>query len=353
LIPFNKICFFPEELKEIEEINNKVLHSKNYLNGNYNRLLEQKISEHTGWNYVLLVGNCTDALEIILRAHTTSKFINTIGNAGKPNISAIINAGKEPVFHDVELDGLIHKTYSGDCLFTNLYGNLLDDSILNKNTIVDSAQHFSSYKQSKARAVCYSFYPTKPLGALSDGGAICTDDLNLYNKCKEIAQYGGEDCNGRNSRMNEFTAAILTVRLKYYIQHDEKRKEIARFYDKFFSDNGYKNYLKSALYNIDNITTPSFNGRYSTTDNPVNKTYYNIHLYTLLIENREDTIKHLRDNNIETKIHYSFNPKIDRLVNTNLITNHILSIPIYSDMDYTTSYYIAKTLKEIAKPIKL
>lgn len=137
----------------------------------------------------------------------------------------------------------------------------------------------------------FSFYPGKNLGAFGDAGAITTNDENIYNKVKTLANYGSDKkyhflFRGRNSRLDEMQAAILDVKLPYLDADNERRREIANYYLKHITN--------------PKIILPDMNG----TDEKSNVW----HVFPVRIENRDEFQQYLTDNEIQTIIHYPVAP---------------------------------------------
>lgn len=333
-ILFNKICFFAKEKQRIQDAMDKVLKSGNYIKGFHYNILKEHLSYYTGWKYISLVGNCTDAIEIALKAmkdidnYEDKPIVVSQANAGKPTLSAITNAECKLELLDVEKTGLIDYSKSEDyydfLIPVDLYGQIDDgDSIL--PIIRDCAQSFGRPKDSSL-AHCYSFYPTKPLGALGDGGAIGTDWERFHYKCEDIANYGTETI-GRNSRLDEIQAAILLARLPYVEDHRKLREEIGLQYEK-------------------KLRPLEFSHRYIHSDDTW-------HIYHILVENREESIKSLNEAGIEIKIHYEwskFSESLPYLKNTLIYNKHVLSLPIYSDLLKEDVNYIIENVKKYCKP---
>ena len=185
------------------------------------------------------------------------------------------------------------------CIVTHLYGFPNDmDQILNvckkkKITIIeDLAQsHLAKYKNKLVgnfgKISTLSFYPSKNLGALGDGGAVITNSNDLYNKCKIFANYGAtnfKDPNhktiGINSRMDEIQAAFLLEKLKYLDKEINLRIKLAKKYDSFCD--------KLKIRRIE--TKKNFKNVY--------------HIYPILIKNRDKIKKMMLKKNISTQIHY-------------------------------------------------
>ena len=160
--------------------------------------------------------------------------------------------------------------------------------------IEDSAQAHGAFYQGKrvgnlGDASGFSFYPGKNLGCMGDGGAITTNDKDLYEKVKAIANYGSDRkyhhiYKGVNSRLDELQAAVLDVRLKYLDEDNKRRREIANYY-------------------LKNIHNAKINLRRPYSDEA------NVwHIFPIRTDNREDLQKYLESHGIQTNIHYPTPP---------------------------------------------
>jgi dTDP-4-amino-4,6-dideoxygalactose transaminase len=167
-------------------------------------------------------------------------------------------------------------------------------------------------------AAGHSFYPGKNLGALGDGGAVTTNDPELAAAVRALANYGSSKkyvfkYTGRNSRLDEIQAAVLDVKLKYLIEDNAHRKEVAKYY-------------------IENISNPLI----SLPDTlPYESNAF--HLFPILCEKRDELQKYLEDNGVGTVIHYPIPPHKQEcykewndmsLPITEYIADHELSLPI-------------------------
>ena len=218
---------------------------------------------------------------------------------------AILAVGAKPVFVDIndrgQLDAslveakITKKTKA--ILPVNLYGLSPDYQLLKKLAkkhhlpiIEDAAQaHGSYYQQAKLGTFgdisCFSFYPTKNLGAFGDGGAIATNNEKIADTIRQLRNYGQKDRYihnkyGLNSRLDEIQASILRVRLKYLDQDNNKRRLIAR------------EYLKK-LKGLKQVTSLS-----QTTKD------LNFHLFVVKVKKRSELMEHLSVNGIPSLIHY-------------------------------------------------
>jgi dTDP-4-amino-4,6-dideoxygalactose transaminase len=240
----------------------------------------------------------------------------------------------EPNIHTYNLDvskieaAITNKTKA--ILTVHLYGqNSIDDQMLeicsknNLKLIEDGAQSHGAEWNDKISggigdAAGHSFYPGKNIGALGDAGAVTTNDEELANTVRALGNYGSNDkyinlYKGLNSRLDEIQAAVLNVKLKYYSKEIKRRQFVANFY----------------LKNIDNplISLPTI----------INKNSHVWHLFVVRTKYRKKLQKHLKENNIETLIHYPIPPHKQQAYSsfnklsfpiTEKISNEVLSLPI-------------------------
>ena len=244
--------------KEINKSINRVLESGNYILGNEVKLFERDFSKYIGLKYSIAVNSGTDALHIALIAcgikHNDE--VLTVSNTAVATASAIVLANAKPKFVDINKENYlidytkIEKSITKKTkaiIPVHLYGNTVDmDKILKIDKkyklkiIEDCAQaHGAKFKNKKVGsfgdASCFSFYPTKNLGALGDGGMILTNNLKIYTSSKLMREYGWKDryissIKGWNSRLDEIQAAILRVKIKYLDKDNAKRIKIAKKY---------------------------------------------------------------------------------------------------------------------------
>ena len=184
--------------------------------------------------------------------------VATVANAGGYSTTAIRSVGAEPVYIDIDPYSMNMSAASLSArltpavravIATHLYGRMADLPALLTVTsragvplVEDCAQaHGAAIGGRKAGSwgalACFSFYPTKNLGALGDGGAITTNDEGLAQRAKSLRQYGWSAkyrCTeyGRNSRMDEMQAAILRSKLPYLDRSNARRREIASILDR-------------------------------------------------------------------------------------------------------------------------
>jgi dTDP-3-amino-3,4,6-trideoxy-alpha-D-glucose transaminase len=231
-----------------------------YILGQEVNSFERKLAIYCGAKYAVGCGNGMDALEISLHAlglQAGQKVLTTPLSAFATTL-AIVRAGGVPVFCDVDEYGLLDLDQADACLQTypeirfmipvHLYGHAVDLDRLKKlmerhkiAIIEDAAQAIGARRNgqgvgSAGRTTCFSFYPTKNLGTLGDGGAIITNDEKVYTELTTLRNYGQQGRYihtriGLNSRLDELHAAILSQafmpRLSVWTQ---RRQDIAAFY---------------------------------------------------------------------------------------------------------------------------
>ena len=296
--------------KEIDESISRVLNSGRYILSKEVNSFEIDFGSYNNVNYCLGLASGTDAIILALRACGVCKGdeVITTPYTAYATISAIISTGAVPVFVDV-----CKETYLIDiekilsCISkktkaivpVHLFGNVVDIekliSLVGKNIYVieDASQsHGSSINNIKAGSMghigCFSFYPTKNLGAYGDGGAIITNNIDLYNKVKLMRMYGMSDkdhseIHGINSRLDEIQAAILAVKLKYLDKFNEQRNVIAK---------KYVDGLSKKLF-IHQKISPNV--------------YTNYHIFqTKFLQDRNSLVDFLKRKNIQTNIYYLF-----------------------------------------------
>ncbi|SVD06926.1 uncharacterized protein METZ01_LOCUS359780, partial [marine metagenome] len=185
---------------------------------------------------------------------------------------------------------------------------------------------------------CFSFYPTKNLGALGDAGAIITDDIKVYSKLLKLRQYGWNNnkvsiIDGYNTRIDEIQSLILRIKFKYFKKNISKKNTIAKLYN-------------DELRGLP-ILTPKLK----------KNVIHSFHLYVIRVNAsvRNKLIKFLQSKKIFCSIHYKrplhkmpiakkYFIKSD-LKNTNKIVNEIISLPMYAELKKYEVIYIIKQIK--------
>ena len=300
---------------EITTAVNQVLHSGWYLQGEHIALFEKKYAQYTGTKYCVTCGNGLDALCLILRAYIelgllkegdevivpANTYIATILSITENHLIPIL---VEPDINTLEIDEqLIEQAITprtraimlvhlyGRCAYTAFIGDICKRH--NLLLLEDNAQahgcHFGNNRTgSLGHAAAHSFYPGKNLGALGDAGAVTTDNEQLAQTIRSLANYGSTrkyefTFKGKNSRMDEIHAAVLNVKLPYLDKENQRRKQIAKAY-------------------LGGINNPHIT---LIKDNDRDNVY---HIFPILSPSRNRLQQYLKDNGIETMIHYPIPP---------------------------------------------
>lgn len=352
-IPGLRVPFYDSSRKitkyrsEINKAVERVLDSGNLVLGIEVASFEKEFADFLDAKYCLGTANGTDSLEIALiavGAGLGSK-VATCANAGGYSSTAITCIGATPVLMDVELESRNITIESVEyainqgaryVIATHLYGMAIKDidqisrMCQEKNVILieDCAQaHGAEISGRKVGTFgnisTFSFYPTKNLGALGDGGALITNDDELFAKLSKLRTYGWgekyrvEIARGRNSRLDEVQAAILRVFLRHLVSDNEKRLQIAQFYN-------------DTIQPVD-IQKPQWN-----------EGQYVAHIYALTSNSRNSLLGKLSHAGVGYAIHYPItdhhqiinNNKVLSLKNSELLSNSILSLPCYPELTH-------------------
>ena len=248
---------------EINEAVTRVVNGGWYLQGKENEKFEQHYADFIGTECCVGCANGLDALIWIFRAYMELGVMQpgdeviVPANTYIATILAITENGLKPVFvepklNTLELDddkieevmtartkaiALVHLY--GRCAYTDKIGDICKKYDL--KLVEDNAQaHGCKFTDGRVtgsigNAAGHSFYPGKNLGALGDGGAVTTNDEELAKAIRTLANYGSQKkyvfkYTGRNSRLDEIQAAVLDVKLKYLVEDNQHRKEVAHYY---------------------------------------------------------------------------------------------------------------------------
>ncbi|QAV25786.1 aminotransferase [Neobacillus thermocopriae] len=315
MIPFLDLKKINLQYKEeIEVAIARVLESGWYILGNEVASFEEEFAQYCGVKHCIGVANGLDALTLIIRAYGFGPGDEIIvpANTYIATILAISANGATPVLVEPDI-----KSYNLDpskieekitsktkgIIVVHLYGQVVNMDPINEiakkynlKVIEDAAQaHGAVYGDKRAGslgdAAGFSFYPGKNLGALGDGGAITTNDDELAEKLRALRNYGSHEkyknlFKGVNSRLDEIQAAILRVKLKYLDKDNENRRQIAEY---------YLNHIKN-----EKVILPIIESG--------NRLSHVWHLFVVRVENRDRFQKYLKENGIQTIIHYPIPP---------------------------------------------
>ena len=347
-------------MEEFRQAFERVMRSSQFIMGQEVKDFEAAAAEYLGVKHAVGVGNGTDALAICLRAMdvglgdevitTPFSFIATA--------EVIVALGAKPVFADINPDtynidpAKIEATITDKTrviLPVHLYGQAAEmEPILeiakrhNLNVLEDAAQAFgSTYKGRKVGGLgdltIFSFFPTKNLGALGDGGLITTDNDELYEKCRLIRVHGApkkyyHTLIGQNSRLDTLQAALLRIKLNYIETYNRKRADNAAVYNE-----GLKDVVKVPL------THPDCNHIY--------------HQYAIRTPKRDELKAFLNEAEIGVGIHYPYplhlQPALSYLglpegsyPEAESAAREVMSLPVYPELTEEQRSYVIEKIRE-------
>ena len=328
---------------------------------------EKKMGEFLSVKYVVGVNSGTDAIFLALKAHgiKDGDEVITTSHTATPTISAIRMTGAKPVFVDInESDmnmnpALIEKniTFKTKAIVpVHLYGYPADMSkiltVAKKHklfVIEDACQAHGAKFNGKfvgtlGHAGCFSFYPTKNLGAFGDAGAVVTKDKKIAESVKALRNYGevskfNNEIEGVNSRLDEIQAAVLIWGLSKLKVWNKKRSKYANFYIKELKD-------------LPLVLPPSGDDKFNCV----------WHLFVIRTEKRDELQAFLKKRGIETMIHYPIPAfkqpaysflkyKNSDLPVTVKTASQILSIPLYPEMEKEEVFRVCRAIKEFYRRV--
>ena len=378
--------------KDIENIISEVLDGGSYINGPQTKKFEKRMEESLGVKHAIGVANGTDALVIALEALGIGEGDEVITSPFTffATAEAISVVGATPIFVDVKLEDFnidetkIEKAITSKTkaiIPVHIFGTPANmdkiDEIAKKNNlyvIEDACQAIGAKYRDRmigtlSDIACFSFFPTKNLGTYGDGGLITTNNDNFATICRALKAHGsGENGEiaynllnnikkevnvdnqlddtvynpkkyynyliGHNSRLDELHAGILNVKLNYLDEWNNKRNEIAKYYDKKLDDKKYKKMKLS-------------------------KDDFNVyHMYIIQTENRNELTKKLDEVGIAYGIYYpvplhlqkvykNLGYKEGDLPNAEYLSNRTLAIPIDPELNEEEKECIVEFLNNL------
>ena len=345
---------------EIEKAVCEVLRSGSYILGPNCKALETELAKYIGCNYTVTLNSGTDALHLALRALDIGAGDEVITTAFTfvATTEAIGIVGAHPVFADIDPNTFNIDPAKIEAAITprtkaiipvHLYGQPCDmDAIMdiakrhNLYVIEDCCQAIGAkYKGQMVGTFgdigCFSFYPTKNLGGMGDGGLISVNSENLKNRIIALRNHGGavryyHDEIGVNSRLDEIQAAILRVKLNYIDEWNSARRSHAKTYNELFAS-------------CSDIITPS----------ELNDTYCVYHQYTVKIPNRDNIHKMLQEAGIGAMLYYPVPLHLQKvhahlgfekgmLPVTEKNTELVISLPMFPELTLEEQKTVASTL---------
>lgn len=297
--------------KELKQAILQVYDSGWFILGDKLKAFEKEFATYCNVKHCLGVGTGLDALILILKGYMEMGLLEkgdrvlVPSNTFIASVLAISQCDLQPILVEPSTDYLMDvkdaiKKYSSKVkaiMPVHLYGQMVNmdevKSFADENDLLiieDAAQaHGSQWNGKKAGEIggasAFSFYPGKNLGALGDGGAICTNDTELYEVLISLRNYGSKvkydhQLKGTNSRLDEIQAAVLSVKLKYLNEQNELRRLIAQKY----LDEINNEFIQLPM--VQNLAKPVW------------------HLFVIKTENRDSFIEYMGSNKIQVGVHY-------------------------------------------------
>lgn len=347
---------------------------------------EKKFANYCQVDYGVGVGNCCDALFLVMKAAGIGPGyeVITVAHTYIGTIAAIKACGATPVLVDVEYDSMNMDVEKASNAMTNktravipvhLNGRMCDMGALidlHQYIIEDAAQavgamwneqfiHMVKVKAgSWGLAGCFSFYPAKILGWYGDGGMITTDSDLLYDKLLhlrvngESAGYGYVKdkllsyapksnniyCWGYNSRLDNIAAAVLDVKMNYLEENIQRRRDIARKYH-------------SVLWDLEEVNVPI------PPDNDGEPENFDVYQnYVIKVPEKRDALERLlREKGIETMVHWRIPNHKQKYLGldhydlpvTEKLSREVLSLPMYPELTDDEVYYVAENIRAFFK----
>jgi dTDP-4-amino-4,6-dideoxygalactose transaminase len=360
MIPFINLKREPEELNEkIINAIKEVVEEKWFVLGEELIKFEDEFSNYIGTKYGIGVNSGSDALFIAIKSLGIGKNdeVITVSHTFISTVDAICRNNAKPVFVDIDPatfcinaqlieDKITNKTKA--IMPVHLYGHPAEMDLIMEIAndydlfvVEDACQaHGAEYKSKKVGGIgdigCFSFYPTKNLGAYGDGGIALSNDEELTQKMKMLRNYGqrekyNHEFMGVNSRLDEIQAVILREKLKHLDKWNENRRKSAKIYEKVLS-------------NLD-LCLPI----------EMRNTKHVYHLYVIRCKERYKLQKLLLDNGIETQIHYSTPIHLQKpylkavrksqLLETIRACDEILSLPMHPWLTEEEINFVGELIK--------
>ncbi len=349
--------------KEIDAAIQEVLSGGDFILRSQLREFEENIASFLGVAHAVGVNSGTDALHLSLKAAGIGPGdeVITVAHTFVATISVIVHCGATPVLIDIKEDGNMDEDQLERAITprtkavipVHLNGRLCDmDKLMTiaskykLNVIEDAAQALgAAFNGRKAGTFgltgCFSFYPAKLLGGVGDGGIAVTDDDEVNQSMRLLRDHGQNRatgdvlCFGFNSRLDNLQAAILDKKLKYLPQWIERRRELAKLYNK-------------GLSQIEQLKLP-----------PVSEgSYYDVFTnYVVRAQERDRLVQHLRDSGIEVLIswpkplhhHEALGLGHFHLPETERISREVVSLPLNTEVSNEQVEYVVESVSKFYK----
>lgn len=354
---------FTDIREEVFEMISQILESSHYILGPRVHEFERMVANYIGVADAIGVASGTDALHLAVEALDIGEGDEVITTPFTffATVECIVYTGARPVFVDIE-----PETFNIDCkkleekitprtkavLPVHLFGHPSDMARINEiaerrslYVIEDCAQAFGAEVRGRkvgslGNAGCFSFYPSKNLGAYGDGGIITINDMDVAGTIKTLRNHGSKgsymhDAIGFNSRLDELQAGILSIKLKRIDEYNKKRRQKAELYNSLLSG------LVKCPYEREN-------------------TYHVYNQYTVISSKRDEIQRKLKENNIASVVYYPRPLHLQKALNfmghkegdfpvAEKASKEVLSLPIYPELEDSSINRIADIIKGVFK----
>lgn len=360
-VPFFSLTRQYAEIKdEIDTAVGGVISGGAYILGENVSKFEGEFAEYCGARYAVGVASGSDALVLALAslnpgnsrvATVPHTFVSTVDAISKNNaIPKFVDVDESEYTMDVSLLPESIDASTAGILPVHLYGHPADMNQIRKIAdekdlwvIEDAAQAHGSKYYGKhvgviGDAACFSFYPSKNLGAYGDAGMVVTNRKELADNIRMFRNYGQQvkyhhKFVGYNSRLDEIQAAILRVKLNYLDRWIEQKRRLAKIYCE-------------ELANLEQVSTP------------VERKYvlHSYHLYVIKAQRRDKLMEWLSSKGVDTAIHYPIPVHLQESYNhlnycvgsmpiTERVANQVLSLPMFPELTEDEALYVTKMIK--------
>ena len=349
---------------EIKDVFNRVLSNCSFILGPEVEKFEKAFASYCQSAHCITVSNGTAALQLVLQGLGVGPGddVITVAHTFIATAEGITAAGARPVFVDIDPVSYTMDPSKLEAAITprtkaiipvHLYGQPADMDAINGiaaqhgiPVIEDACQaHGAKYKGhrtgSLGRAACFSFYPSKNLGACGEGGAITTDDAELAKRVRMLRDHGSvkkyeHDFPAYNLRLEGLQGGVLAVKLPHLDGWNENRRTLAKRYNELFA--GSKIVAPKQMPHAEHV----------------------YHLYVVVVEDREELRKALSEQGIENGLHYPIPlhlqkayadlgyKKGDFPASEHVAANHV-SLPMYAELPLEHVEHVAKAVREIVE----
>lgn len=327
---------------EVKDRWSTIVHSGEFVGGPLVTEFERRWAEYCGAAHCVALANGTDAVELACRVRLGGLGRVTVpANTFIATVEGIVRAGLEPVVVDVNPSTLVARPDDEVDVAVALYGQHGS-----RARVVDASQaHGSSFdgRRQVGDVMTWSFYPSKPLGAWGDAGAITTDDGDLARHVRRLATHAGGP-GSFNSRMDPLQAAVLLAKLLHLDEWNAQRRGAAMYYG----------HALDSLYREGRLGLVGFEAQ----------SVHVHHLFVIRVRDRDEVLVRLHDAGVDARVHYArpvhgWNnwprdgggsmrvPSVP--VEANMATSEVLSLPLWAGISRWQQDRVVDVLTDVLR----